>query len=122
MLNAATAIAATVVTISGVTAGALMMGGEHSAAPATIPTPVYDGNTVPGFVVQVFRWQASPEATGYRLFLDGKVISLVNYTASSIAIQCGVPHRFNVQPFNNKGVAKLPTPVYLTVACDKATT
>ena len=114
------ALAATVVTISASTAGALMLGGVHIRSPDSSGTPTV-AQTIPEMVVQAFNWPASADATGYRLYMDGKVISLVNYTNAMIAVKCGVKHRFNAQPFNNKGVSALAPPVYFTPSCDGAT-
>ena len=114
------AVTAVSVTIAGGTATALMVGGEHTGPPAPIKTPTV-GYAAPGFIAQNFAWDKSPDATGYRIYLDGKVAGLVNYNGSMLSITCGVQHRFNAQPFNNKGFAKLAPPVYVTAPCDLAT-
>lgn len=109
--------------ISAALLAALFLGGSPSAPPAPIATPQPDLVTVPGMVSQVFRWTASPDATGYRLFLDGASAGNVpgTWTATQLSIKCGTRHRFNAQPFNNRGLAPLAPPVYVTPSCDGAT-
>jgi hypothetical protein len=119
-MNGAAILAAGVVTLSGTTAGALLLGGTHPAAPASGGTPVV-AQLVPGMVVQTFSWPKKAEATGYRLYLDGLVISLTPFDSVVVPVTCGVKHRFNAQPYNNKGVAPLAPPVYWTPSCDGAT-
>jgi len=112
------AAAATAVTIPLALASALLVGGEHAAAPASIRTPVI-GAIYPGYVSQEVKWDAQPDASGFKLFLNGVVIGLVpgKQVASLLAVQCGKQHRFNAQPFNNKGQAPLAPPLYFTAAC-----
>lgn len=109
--------------ISAALLAALFLGGSPSAPPAPIATPQPDLVTVPGQVSQIVRWNASPEATGYRVYLDGAIVGNVpgTWTSAQFAIKCGVKHRFNVQPFNNKGLAPLAPPVYVTPSCAGAT-
>jgi hypothetical protein len=121
MLNiplAAAAIASVVIT--GGTATALMLGGTHTAAPPSAGTPVV-AQEVPDMVVQTFTWPKQADATGYRLYLDGVVISLTSFNSVVVPVVCGVRHRFNAQPFNNKGVSPLAPPAYWTPPCDRAT-
>lgn len=121
MINLSPLAAAIIsVTITGGTATALMLGGVHSAAPPSAGTPTV-AQEVPGMVAQTFTWPKQDDATGYRIYLDGAIAGLVPYTTSVLAVTCGVPHRFNAQPFNNKGVAKLSPPAYFTPSCDRAT-
>ncbi len=107
------------VTVTALLSSILMAAGIHTAAPAPIATPTLGSVVEQGkvYTSQVFYWTPSNDATGYRLYLDGKVFANVNYAGSLISVLCGVQHRFNVQPFNNKGVAKLALPLYFTTTC-----
>lgn len=121
MNNAILAVIATV-TIAGATATALFVGGSPTAIPTSIRTPVTIGEYSKMSAIGL-QWDASPAATGYRLYLDGIAIGLVNGSrlSTSITVSCGIRHRFNSQPFNNKGFAPLAPPVYFTTDCAKAT-
>lgn len=118
------AIAASVaVTISGAVATALYLGGTHTGPPAPLSASVAGGQNVPGYAVVSFSWKASPDATGYRVWVDGTPDPLIGaYTATTLPVSCGVKHRINVQPFNNKGFAALVPPLYVTSPCKTATT
>lgn len=111
-----------VVAIPAALATALFIGGEQVSAPAAIRTPISIGPYT-GMTVEGFSWDQAPRATGYRLYLDGIVIGLVPGTrlSTSLAVSCGVRHRFNSQPFNNKGFAPTAPPIYFTPVCDGAT-
>lgn len=111
------------ISIPAAIAAALFVGGTHTAPPPSIPTPTA-GALYSRYVVQEFDWTPSTDATGYRLYLDGTIIGLTpaNRTGTLLSMTCGVQHRFNSQPFNNKGFAVLAKPVYVTPPCDKATT
>lgn len=115
---AAAGVGATVAVAATLAAG-LLIGGSPTAAPQPIVTPTADGTLVPGTVAQVFRWVKSEGATGYRLYLDGVIIGNVpgTWEGATLSVKCGVKHRFNAQPFNNKGLAALAAPVYATPPC-----
>jgi hypothetical protein len=109
--------------ISAALATALWVGGSPTAPPPSIQTPVASTYLEPGMVGQTFTWTKSEGATGYRMYIDGVIVSQVpgSWTAALFAVKCGVKHRFNAQPYNNKGLAPLAAPVYVTPPCDKAT-
>lgn len=111
------------VTLTAAIAGILLIGGTHTAKPTPIVTPTADSMPTPGYVSQVFRWIQSPDATGYRLYIDGVMSGQVpgTWTGATMSISCGQQHRFNVQPFNNKGVAPFAPPVLITVPCPTLT-
>lgn len=111
------------VTLAAAVAAALFLGGTHSAPPAKLTASVSGGQNQPGFSVVAFSWPASVGATGYRIWLDGAPGPLIGpWTATSLPVSCGVRHRLNVQPFNNKGFAVLVPPLYVTPPCKTATT
>jgi hypothetical protein len=110
--------AATGVALTSVVATALFVGGDKTGPPAAIPTPtVTTLEQGAQFAAVQINWAPSNDATGYRIWLDGKVVGLVNYVNARISVTCNVTHRFNVGPYNNKGFAKLAPPAYLAVAC-----
>lgn len=112
------AAAGTTVTLAAALATALLLGGEHTKAPAPIRTPAI-GIIQPKYLSQTLSWDKSTDATGYRLYLNGLVIGLVpgGQLAALVSVPCGVQQRFNVQPFNNKGFATLAPPLYFTSPC-----
>lgn len=108
------------VAIAASLATALLVGGTPATPPQPIPTPTADAIVVPGYASQTFRWQKVDGATGYKVYLDGIVLGNVpgSWTGATLSVKCGAKHRFNVQPFNNKGAAPLAPPVYVTIpAC-----
>lgn len=109
--------------ISAALATALWVGGSPTAPPTPIPTPGAVSTLTSGMVAQNFYWTKSEGATGYRMYMDGVVVSQVpgTWTAAMFAVKCGVKHRFNVQPYNAKGLAPLAAPVYVTPNCANAT-
>lgn len=124
------------VTLAAAVAAALFVGGSHSAPPPSLPASVTGGMNTPRYSVVTFSWRLVPDATGYRLWLDGVPGVLQNApayvkplagqpaptTSTSLPVSCGVKHRINEQPFNNKGFAALVPPLYVTPPCSTATT
>lgn len=109
--------------LTGALAAALWLGGTPATPPPSIPTPTPVTSLPKGIVGQNFYWTKSEGATGYRAYIDGVVVGQVpgSWTAAMFAITCGVRHRFNIQPYNNKGLAALAAPVYITPDCTNAT-
>jgi hypothetical protein len=117
-----TAALAATVTIANTTATASWLGLSQPAVatPSAINAPTaYVGAVAP----YEFKWSTIPTASAYRIWLDGKPISIVpaetGVTESRLlAVSCGVIHRWNVQGLNGKGVGPLAAkPVYFTPPC-----
>ena len=104
---------------------ALFLGGTHSAPPASPLISPRNGGLQAGYVAQTFVWDvAPPGATGVRLWIDGAVSAVYGptMTSATYALVCGVKHRFNVQPYNNAGLAPFKAPpVYVTPSCAGST-
>lgn len=111
------------VVIPAAVASAFFLGGTHSKAPSKLTNPPTIGPVpTPKMIVETMTWEKVPDATAYRLWLDGIVISITPFNAVSLPVVCGVKHRINAQPLNNAGVAALIPPTYFTPDCKGATT
>jgi hypothetical protein len=103
-------------------ATAVWLGGGVNQPKVTL-YPVIQPLTPPatGYITQDFYWVTTPNATAYRLWLDGVPMSIVKADPTmpmqgrSMSVSCSADHRFNVQGLNAASVGPLaPRPTYFS--------